>query len=179
MAGAMDYLLRRENEERRKKGLQKNVRTVLFDFDGVFTDNKVYLDQNGVESVRCDRGDGLGLAMLRDSGIRIAVVSKEQNPVVAARCEKLGIEVWHGIDDKPHFVSEWLQKNSLSWESTAYVGNDVNDIGCLVRAGLGICPSDAVREVLEIADIILESRGGEGAVRELCDVLKTSGQIKK
>ena len=152
------------------------IKTVLFDFDGVFTNNKVYLSENGVESVRCDRGDGFGIEMLRKAGLRLAVVSKERNIVVEKRCEKLKLDVWSGVDDKESFVQELLKKEGKEWETTLFIGNDLNDLACIQRAGFSACPSDAVPAVLEAAKIKLKSKGGEGAVRELCDLLITNIQ---
>lgn len=147
-------------------------KAVLFDFDGVFTDNKVYLDERGRESVRCDRSDGWGIAQLKKHDIRIAVLSTEKNPVVAARCEKLDIECYHGLGEKKYeaFVS-WCAENGLETDAVWFVGNDLNDMKCLQASGRGIIPSDAHEDMFLIADHVLRSSGGKGAVREVCDFL--------
>jgi N-acylneuraminate cytidylyltransferase len=150
---------------------------VLFDFDGVFTNNKVYLDETGRESVRCDRSDGWGLAQLKKSGIKIAVLSTEVNPVVSARCKKLGLECRQGLGEKKFeaFVN-WCAENEIAPEDTIFVGNDANDAECLKAAGCGVVPADAYPEAIAVADKILKRNGGEGAVRELCEEVMKEGR---
>lgn len=147
------------------------VKLAVFDFDGVMTDNKVYVDQNGVESARCDRSDGLGIGMLLAAEVRAVVLSKEENPVVAARCRKLKMECIQGIDDKPMRFLQLLADEGVTAEETVYVGNDINDIGCIELAGCGVAVADSHPEVLHVADYTLKACGGNGAVRELCDLI--------
>jgi N-acylneuraminate cytidylyltransferase len=152
-------------------------KAVLFDFDGVFTNNKVYVDENGKESVCCDRSDGWGLAQLKKSGIKIAVLSTEVNPVVSARCKKLGLEYRQGLGEKKfEAFQNWCAENNVQPEDVVFVGNDANDGECLKAAGCGVVPADAYPEAKEVADLVLKRNGGEGAVRELCEeVLAVSG----
>ncbi len=145
---------------------------VVFDFDGVMTDNKVYLSQSGEESVRCDRGDGMGIEMLRDAGVVAVVLSKEQNPVVTARATKLGMECWQGVDDKWPLLEQKLRQRGIRREDVVYVGNDVNDLQCMEQVGCGVAVADAVPEVLAAADVVLSKQGGQGAVREVCDRIR-------
>lgn len=150
----------------------KDIRAVVMDFDGVHTDNLVLTDENGVEAVRTSRGDGLGLGLLRSAGHHhLMILSKERNPVVVRRAQKLGIEVHHGIDDKVAALHDWLHARDLEWSQLLYVGNDVNDLGALERAGVSACPSDSHPRVLGCADWILPHPGGRGALRSLCDVM--------
>ena len=150
----------------------KQPRAVLFDFDGVFTNNKVYVDETGRESVCCDRSDGWGLAQLKKSGIKIAVLSTEVNPVVTARCKKLGIECRQGLGEKKfEAFQNWCAENGIEPNETVFVGNDANDIQCLKAAGCGVVPADAYPEAVEVADKVLSRNGGEGAVRELCELV--------
>jgi YrbI family 3-deoxy-D-manno-octulosonate 8-phosphate phosphatase len=144
---------------------------VVFDFDGVFTDNRVFLDEHGVESVACNRSDGLGIGLLKQTGIPLLVLSKEKVPIVVKRCEKLGLECLHGIDNKLVRLREWLVTRNARIENTIYIGNDVNDAECLSAAGCAVVPRDAHRAVLPLADIVLQLPGGHGAVRELCDLV--------
>lgn len=145
-------------------------KAVLFDFDGVFTDNKVYVDETGRESVRCDRSDGWGLAQLKKSGIKIAVLSTEKNPVVTARCRKLGVECRQGLGERKfEAFKNWCTENQIKPEETIFVGNDANDVECLNAAGCGIVPADAYPEAMMVADQVLTKNGGDGAVREVCD----------
>jgi len=146
---------------------------VLFDFDGVFTNNKVYLDESGVESVCCDRSDGWGLRKLRESGVKIAVLSTEVNLVVSARCAKLEIECCQGLGDRKfEAFKKWCDDNDVASEKVIFVGNDVNDIECLVASGFGVVPADAHQDARGVADKVLAKSGGNGAVRELCDFLQ-------
>ena len=149
-----------------------DVRAVVFDFDGVMTDNAVYLSEDGKESVRCNRGDGWGIARLRDAGIRMAVMSSELNPVVHARCEKLGLECFQSLGrDKVQKFTTWCREHDLDLAHTVYVGNDANDVDCLAAAGMGVVPADAHRSARRVADWVLAGEGGKGAVRELCDLI--------
>ncbi len=145
---------------------------VIFDFDGVFTDNKVYVDERGVESVRCDRSDGWGLARLKKSGVRLVVMSTEVNGVVQARCRKLGIECHQGLgENKFERYESWCAEAGIDPERTIFVGNDSNDVECLRASGCAIVPSDAYDDALGVADIILEEAGGCGAVRRVCEIV--------
>ena len=146
-------------------------KAIVFDFDGVFTDNKVITDQNGIEYVNCDRSDGMGVASARKAGIKMLILSKERNPVTARRAEKLQIEVLHGVDEKVAVLSSWLKKNNLEWNEIYYVGNDINDIECLEKAGFGVVVADAYSVAKNVADLILTKNGGNGAVRELIDLI--------
>lgn len=147
------------------------IQAIIFDFDGVFTDNHVIVDEEGKESVRCNRSDGLGLSMVRKSGLPLLILSTEKNLVVSKRCEKLGIPFAQGIDDKKSFLSIWLKKHKINRNNVIYVGNDVNDIECLTYVGCGIVVADAHEDAKKVSKIVLEKKGGEGAVRELCDLI--------
>jgi len=148
------------------------VKAIVMDFDGVHTDNLVITDQNGIESVRTSRGDGMGISALRDSGrYRMMILSKERNPVVLQRAEKLKLEVHHGVDDKVAALEGWLAERDLGWGDLLYVGNDVNDRGAMEHAGLSACPSDSHPEILGLADWILPLPGGKGALRSMSDIL--------
>jgi len=161
--------------------LPKRLDCIVFDFDGVFTDNAVILSEDGRESVRCNRSDGLGIDFLRKTGLRLLVLSKEKNPVVTKRCAKLRIECIQGIDDKKEFLQSWLDKNGLSADRMIYVGNDQNDLDCLALAACAVGPADSHPSILSSLDIVLHSAGGKGAVRELCDLVleaQSSGAIQ-
>jgi N-acylneuraminate cytidylyltransferase len=148
------------------------VRALVMDFDGVHTDNLVTTDQEGRESVTTSRGDGMGLSLLKARGdVALMILSKERNPVVIARAKKLGIEVHNAIDDKVAALETWLAERGLGWEALLYVGNDLNDQPAMERAGLSACPADSHPDILGMADWILPSDGGRGALRDLCDRL--------
>lgn len=150
--------------------LIKQIRLLVFDFDGVFTDNSVYVSENGTESVRCSRGDGLGLSRLRAmERMELLVLSTEQNPVVTARCRKLKLLCIQGVADKAVRLGELAAERNLPLGNVAYVGNDINDAGCLKLAGLPIVVSDAHPEVRGMGRLRTTLPGGHGAVREICD----------
>jgi len=151
--------------------LVRNIRLVVFDFDGVFTDNRVLVGEDGRESVFCSRADGLGLDYLRRSGVDCLVLSLESNPVVARRCEKLKLEYHQGCVDKWGALRAILEEKKIAPKLVAYVGNDVNDLSCMQNVGFAVCVADAYPEVRSVARLVTRRRGGEGAVREICDLL--------
>lgn len=153
------------------------IKCVVFDFDGVFTDNAVYVDQNGIESVRCTRLDGFGLSALKDLGVILFVLSTESNPVVTARCSKLKLNCYQGVDDKAQFLTHHLVKLNIDPVQVAYVGNDINDVGCLKMVGFPIIVADSHPSVIPYARYITRAQGGQGAVREICDfIVSARGQ---
>lgn len=155
-----------------EKFRNKSPRAVVFDFDGVFTDNKVYVDETGRESVCCDRSDGWGLDQLKGLDIKLVVLSSETNPVVSARCNKFGIECCQGLGAKKfEAFQNWCVENEIEPQDVIFVGNDANDVECLRSAGCGVAPSDAYPEAKDVANIVLSRSGGAGAIRELCDIL--------
>jgi YrbI family 3-deoxy-D-manno-octulosonate 8-phosphate phosphatase len=148
---------------------KENPKGLIFDFDGVFTSNTVYVDENGKETVRCSRSDGLGLEKLRKSNVPMVVISTEKNPVVSARCKKLKIDVIQGCDDKVEAALGWATKQSVDLSNVVFVGNDINDIPLMKEVGHPWCVSDAWQEVKDSCEVILKRKGGDGAVREACE----------
>ena len=147
------------------------IKAVVFDFDGVFTDNRVIVSTTGEEFVVCDRGDGMGTNLLAAAGIKMLILSKEKNAVVTSRGKKLNIEVIQGCDDKLPELIKWLQKNNVDAKQAAYIGNDINDLECLSHVEVAIIPADAHPSVIKAATWILQHNGGRGAIREFADVL--------
>jgi YrbI family 3-deoxy-D-manno-octulosonate 8-phosphate phosphatase len=144
---------------------------VALDFDGVFTNNTVHVDENGIESVTCHRGDGHGLAALLRH-VPVVVFSTEMNPVVSARCAKLGIECVQGLgDSKRQALTSYAAERGIDLDDVIFVGNDVNDLECLRAVGTPVAVADAVPEVIDESRVILTQRGGDGALRELSDRL--------
>ncbi len=129
------------------------------------------VDQDGRESVRVSREDGLGVELLRRVGMPVLIVSKETNPVVQARAAKLGVEVLHGVDHKGPAVQEWLRTRGIAADRAAYLGNDINDLGPMGLVGWPVAVADAHPEVRRAARLLLNRFGGDGAVRELCDLV--------
>lgn len=150
------------------------VRLLVLDFDGVLTNNQVIVNQDGVEAVQCHRGDGWGIARLKEAGVEVIVLSAEVNATVGARCRKLGIEYVQNCDHKLSALKELVQTRSFHRDEVAYVGNDVNDLDCLRWVGVPIAVADAVSEVLAVASLVTSRSGGHGAVREIADSVLSS-----
>lgn len=173
-----EMLLRERQQEKHKARLPKQLKALLLDFDGVMTDNRVWVGQDGKETVCCDRSDGWGLTQLKKTGLKIAVLSTEINPVVTARCDKLGIECRQGLGEKKHDAFlHWCEESQIDPTDVIFVGNDANDVACLRAAGCAVVPADAHPDAMRHADIVLTKAGGYGAVRELCDLLGRSEQL--
>lgn len=156
-----------------RRPMPKDVRLIVCDFDGVVTDNLVFTDQNGNETVAASRSDSMYIKTLREKGIEVTILSSESNPVVLARAKKMGVEAIHnvGLEDKGRVLSELLDRKGLRAEQVVYVGNDMNDLPCFEVAGWGVAVADAYPEVLRAADYVLSKTGGRGAVRELCEIV--------
>jgi YrbI family 3-deoxy-D-manno-octulosonate 8-phosphate phosphatase len=166
-----EVLLRSQQRRSMHARLPERIALLVLDFDGVMTDNLVHVDQAGQESVSCSRADGMGLAALRDRGLPILVISKEQNVVVQARCRKLQLPCLSGIDAKLPALRAYCAQHGYALEHTVYVGNDVNDLECLAAVGCSVAVADAHPEALQASHLILNAPGGRGAVRELCDLI--------
>ncbi|WP_367649213.1 cytidylyltransferase domain-containing protein [Aeromicrobium stalagmiti] len=144
-------------------------RAVVTDFDGVHTDDRVTVDQHGVESVEVNRSDGMGVARLRRAGIPFLILSSETNDVVRARAAKLGVDVVSGCDDKLRVLTSWAEAQGVALADIAFLGNDVNDVACLRAVGWPVVVADAHSDARRASLIVLRRRGGDGAVRELAD----------
>jgi len=151
--------------------LLKAVRLVIFDFDGVFTDNTVLTSQDGQESVRCWRSDGLGLSRLRTIGVETLMLSTEANPVVTVRANKVKMACKQAVEDKEHAVLQACEELGVSLKETAFVGNDINDIPAFKSVGLPIAVADAYPEIFTHVTYRTTKPGGYGAVREICDLI--------
>jgi len=149
----------------------RKIRLVAFDFDGVFTDNGVWIFENGREAVRCSRADGLGLRKLEQIGIEPIIISTEVNPVVAARSKKLRVFCQQGCEQKVGVLEQLLADRQVALSEAAFVGNDINDLECLERVALPIVVQDAHPDVIHLAAYRTAARGGHGAVREVCDLI--------
>jgi N-acylneuraminate cytidylyltransferase len=142
---------------------------VVTDFDGVHTDDTAIVDEAGRESVRVSRSDGFGVALLRQRGIPLLILSTETDPVVSARARKLGVDVRQGVDDKATALREWADAAGVPLSRVAYLGNDVNDLACLEIVGWPVAVPDAHPLVLASARVVVDRPGGAGAVRALAD----------
>jgi len=160
-------------DKRIRRAMPEKIELIIFDFDGVFTDNRVWTNQEGKETVASYRSDSVRLGELREKGIEIMILSSEPNPVVEARASKVKVEAIHGIgwQDKGRVMREVLEKKNIKAENVVYVGNDINDIPCFEIAGWSVAVADAYPEVRQVADFVLSKPGGHGAVRELCEII--------
>jgi 3-deoxy-D-manno-octulosonate 8-phosphate phosphatase (KDO 8-P phosphatase) len=148
-----------------------DIALVILDFDGVLTDNRVYVMEDGREAVACHRGDGWGIGLLRQAGIDVMILSTESNPVVSARAEKLGIECRQNCPDKAVATAELLEEKGVDPARVMYIGNDTNDAGAMALVGHPAAPADAHPNIVKIAKTITDAKGGHGVVRELADLL--------
>ena len=157
------------------------IKTIIFDFDGIFTNNKVYLSEEGIESVRCDRSDGLAFDLARkfiknkDWDVRFLVLTKEKNKVVQKRCQKLGIECESGIDNKKRFLLEKfsydLNESSEFLNGLVYLGNDINDLESILISEYSFAPSDSHELVKKAVDFVLDLEGGNGFIRNFFEII--------
>ena len=151
--------------------LLERLRLAVFDFDGVFTDNRVWVNEAGDEILAFSRSDGLGLRRLEEVGVRPLIVSMEQSPIVSARARKLRVDCVQRVGNKLAVSRERTGELGVAFEDTAYVGNDINDAECLRAVGVPVVPSDAWPEVKPLARWVLSRAGGAGCVREFCDAV--------
>jgi N-acylneuraminate cytidylyltransferase len=158
----------------KRRPLPDVVDLVVFDFDGVMTDDRVYVNQDGIEMVAANRRDGMGINLLQKAGFRMIVLSSERNPVVEARCRKLNLPVIQGVDEKSSVLKKYLFDHNINPEQVIYIGNDINDLPCFPEVGCAFAVADAHPVALRQADVVLRHNGGQGAVREVCDLLLQS-----
>ncbi|WP_406725871.1 N-acylneuraminate cytidylyltransferase [Streptomyces sp. GD-15H] len=144
-----------------------DIDAVVLDFDGTQTDDRVLIDADGQEFVAVHRGDGLGIAALRRSGLKMLILSTEQNPVVAARARKLKLPVLHGVDRKDLALKQWCEEQGIAPERVLYVGNDVNDLPCFALVGWPVAVASAHDVVRGAARAVTTVPGGDGAIREI------------
>jgi N-acylneuraminate cytidylyltransferase len=167
-----EILMLEQNMIQKIQALPNPLSGIVMDFDGIFTDNKVIVHEDGSEAVICDRSDGLGLNQMKYLNIPLLVISTEKNPVVQIRCKKLEIPCKNNVPEKMTILKEWLDENKLNPKNVIYVGNDINDLSCMQYVGCGIAVRDAYPVVKGSAKITLTSSGGDGAIRELCDMIR-------
>jgi 3-deoxy-D-manno-octulosonate 8-phosphate phosphatase (KDO 8-P phosphatase) len=150
----------------------RRIRFIAFDFDGVFTDNMVFVFQDGTEAVRCFRSDGIGLQKLKTLGIETVIISTEANPVVSSRARKLKIRCIQNCQDKRAALEDIAHEKGITLGEVAFVGNDINDLPCLECVALPIVVQDAYQDVVSTALFQTSRPGGHGAVREICDLFE-------
>ena len=155
-----------------RRPFPEKVSLLVLDFDGVLTDNHVWVDEDGKEMVAADRSDGLGLEkLISRTDIQVMVLSRESNPVVTARCKKLGLPVLQSVLEKDKAIRKVLAEKNIPASEVIFMGNDTNDLVVFPEVGFAVTPADAYHQALRRADLILSRDGGKGAVRELCDMI--------
>ena len=156
-----------------RRVMPKKIKLVVTDFDGVLTDGRVWIDENGRETVAATRSDSMRIKQLREHGIEVMILSSEVNPVVSARAKKMNIDAIHGmgLNEKGHALKKFLAGKNIDASQVVYLGNDFNDLPCYEIAGWSVAVADAYPEVLRAADHVLKTNGGFGALRELCDLI--------
>ena len=154
------------------------IKLIVLDNDGVFTDGRVYVTNNGGESKAYDIRDGFGVVMARKLGIQFAIITGLLTPIVEYRAKQLGIEeLRQGFTDKLDLMKELIAKYELDPEEVAYMGDDIFDLPVIKYVGFGAAPGDAYPLVKEGADWVSVNPGGRGAVRELIDfIVKARGE---
>ena len=154
------------------------VRLLAMDVDGVLTDGLIYYSSSGDELKAFNIKDGLGIKLIQKVGVRVAIITGRQSEIVARRARELGIEdVVQGRDDKRQALLELCQRHNISMEECAYMGDDMQDLGAIIAAGLGMTVADASPTVREAADWRSRYNGGCGAVREACEfILSAKGE---
>jgi len=149
-----------------------NIKLIVYDFDGVMTDNRVIVREDGIESVIVSRADGMGVGIIMEMGIPQVILSSETNRIVSLRAKKLGIPVLQGVDDKKTALLNYCKDNNYNPSGILYVGNDVNDEGVMKAVGYSVATADAHHSIKSLAQMVLDTKGGQGAIRELADKLK-------
>lgn len=155
----------------------KNIRLVSFDVDGVLTDGKLYFDDSGREYKSFHARDGHGIKMLRQSGVEVTVISGRNSKSVEHRMNGLGIEfIYQGQDDKVTVLEKLCARLDITFMQVAHVGDDLLDLPVMRRVGLAIAVHDANFAVQQNAHFVTENSGGEGAAREVCDLVMRAHQ---
>ena len=157
------------------------IKLVAFDIDGIMTDGRLYFTSLGDEIKAFNVKDGLGLNLLRKSGVEVAIITGRTSELVNRRARDLKIgKLIQGREDKKIALLELMQQENLSAEQIAYMGDDLPDLPAIRHAGLGVTVADALPIVKQHADLITEAKGGDGAVREFCDwLLQAQGNLDK
>lgn len=153
----------------------RQIRIFATDVDGVLTDAGMYYSESGDEWKKFNTRDGMGIKLLQKAGLITAIVTQERTRLVARRAEKLAIpELHQGVMDKLSVIQEMATRHGLSLQHVAYIGDDVNDIEALKAVGFSAAPADGLPQVQEVVDYVCRQKGGEGAVRELVEMILQS-----
>lgn len=156
-----------------RRAMPTTIKLIVTDFDGVLSDGRVWVDENGKETVAASRSDSMRIKQMGEIGIDVIILSSEVNPVVSMRAKKMKVEAIHGmgLDEKGEALKKYLAEKNIDASQVVYLGNDFNDLPCYEIAGWSVAVADAYPEVLRAADHVLKTNGGFGALRELCDLI--------
>jgi YrbI family 3-deoxy-D-manno-octulosonate 8-phosphate phosphatase len=166
----IEHLLKNRNVKVQEK-IDK-IKLFATDVDGVLTDAGMYYADNGEEQKKFNTRDGKGIELLRNKGLMTAIITSEETKIVERRAAKLKIDaLYQGVEDKQRIINEIIDKHNIKLDEVCYIGDDLNDLEVLTAVGFSCCPNDAVEEIKNIVDFICEKKGGEGCVRELCDLI--------
>jgi len=146
-----------------------SINALVFDFDGVLTNNLVHIDQDGKELVSCSRADGLAFDVLRKLKKSAYILSTETNAVVTSRAKKLKIPVLQGVSNKVNGIKQLAEQEGINLNNILYVGNDLNDYRVMQLCGYTACPADSHEQIKSISSLVLKTSGGNGIVRELLE----------
>lgn len=160
----------REHKQNRKISL-KSIQLIVYDFDGVMTDNKVILDEDGKEAVVMNRSDGLAVGIIKRKGIAQLIISTERNKVLNKRAKKLKIPFLNDVANKKIRLMRYCKDNQYELKKTVYIGNDLNDLEAMKIAGMPMCPKDAASQIKRISCVVIGKKGGDGVVRELLNII--------
>ena len=169
MTGGLDYV----SPGRTRRPMPETIKMLVLDFDGVISNNIVWTDQDGREMTSASRSDSVLIKPLREAGVDTIILSSETNPVVTARAKKMGIEAVQGLglQAKGPTLMRLLEERKVDPVQVVYVGNDFNDLPCFEIAGWSVAVADAYPEVIRAADFVLSKSGGNGALREVCEII--------
>lgn len=150
---------------------KQEIKLIVYDFDGVLTDNRVLMSEDGTESVFVNRSDGLAITRLRKLGINQIIISTESNNVVFQRARKLNIPCYQDVENKKNHLASYCKGHKILSENVIFIGNDINDFEVMSYVGIPICPFDAADEIKRISKYILKTKGGHGCIRELYNLI--------
>ncbi|MCB9210484.1 MAG: HAD hydrolase family protein [Ignavibacteriales bacterium] len=157
----------------------KNIKLLITDVDGVLTDGGLYYTEDGLMMKKFNVKDGMGTRLLRDAGIKTAIITTDTSELIRIRAERVKADyVYLGVWDKENKLLEICESENISATKTAFIGDDVNDIGIINAAGISACPIDAVDDIKNIVDLILTKKGGDGVFREFADLILKSKKNK-
>lgn len=172
--------MKSKTQEKSISSLLQEIRLFATDVDGVLTDAGMYYSESGDEWKKFNTRDGMGIKLLQKAGLITAIVTQERTRLVARRAEKLAIpELHQGVMDKLSVIREMAARHGISLQQVAYIGDDVNDIEALQAVGFSAAPADGLPQVLKVVDYVCQRKGGEGAVRELAEMILLSRPVAK